>query len=133
MHKIPNPPHLDPAEIDPSSPLSVLQVLPMAGVEPDETWADVQATTLASGATAIALSVRLVLDDGLLVRHVSGMNPGESVAEALARVAAVMQISGLRSIHTLEGEVDGDEPFHTHDTVRALIGEGVVRTTPTLH
>jgi hypothetical protein len=133
MQKKQNPPLVNPEEIDPASPLSVLQVLPLAGVAPDDAWAEVQAMTLASGETAVAVSVRLVLDDGLLVRHVSGLRPDETVAEALARVVAAMQLSGLRSIDALTGEVDVDEPFHTHETVRTLTGDEPTRSAPTLH
>jgi hypothetical protein len=120
-------------EIDPAQVSSVLQVLPIIGVPPSDTWAEVQRITMPSGIIAVAFSVRLVLDDGLLVRHVSALAGDESVEDALARVAHSMKDSGLRSIDVLEGDVDTDEEFHTQETVRRLMAQTGAVIPPVVH
>jgi hypothetical protein len=120
-------------EIDPARVSSVLQVLPIIGVAPSDTWAEVQRITLPTGETGVAFSVRLVLDDGLLVRHISALGADESVGDAIARVAHSMKNSGLRSIDVLEGEVDTEEEFHTQETVCRLMAQSGEVLPPVVH
>ena len=75
----------------------------------------------------MALSVRLMLDDKLLMRHVSAVEPNESIADALSRVACTMKESCLASIEVLHGEVNQDETFPPEESVTAT---HVMRVTP---
>lgn len=120
-------------EIDPAQVSSILQFLPILGLEPSDTWAEAQRITLPSGKVGIAFSLRLVLDDGLLVRHGSAIGSDETVGEALVRVACSMKDSGLRGIDVLTGEVDLDEEFHTEETVRILLARSGEVLPPVLH
>lgn len=107
--------------IDPALPSSILEVLAMAGVPPDDAWAEIQYIVLHSGATAVAASIRSIYDDGLLVRHVSGVNAGEELEAALERVAASLDGLGLRTVGSLPGQADTDELFHTEESLRDLM------------
>jgi hypothetical protein len=120
-------------EIDPAQVSSVLEVLPLVGVLPSDTWAEVQRISMPSGKIGIAFSVRLVLDDGLLVRHVSGLAADETIGGAIERVALSMRDSGLRSIDILTGEVDTEEDFHTDETVRRLMAQTGEILPPVVH
>jgi hypothetical protein len=117
-------------------PLEVLQprfVRPLAlpGMDPEDVWVEVEATTLPSGTTAIAMSMFLLLDGSLVGREVSAIAAGESIAEALARVAVIMQIDGLRCIYILTGDPTGAGPSCPPETVRALVGEGIIQIAST--
>jgi hypothetical protein len=114
--------------IDPAHPSSVLEVLTEVGIPAGDAWAEIQYITLQSGTTCVAASVRSVLDDGLLVRHVSGIGAGEQVEAALARVASSLDGCGLRTVGVLPGEADADELFHTQDSLRHLMGESTTDT-----
>lgn len=107
--------------IDPAHTSSVLEVLAMVGVPPCDAWAEIQYLTLLSGTTGVAASIRSVFDDGLLVRHVSGINAGEDLEAALERVAASLDGCGLRTVGVLPGEADYDELFHTAESLRQLL------------
>jgi hypothetical protein len=120
-------------EIDPAHASSVLQVLPIIGVAPSDTWAEVQRIIMPSGEVAVAFSVRLVLDDGLLVRHISALTANESVANAIQRVADSMKESGMRSIDIREDDADTDEDFHTQETVRHLLAQSGQVLPPVVH
>lgn len=117
--------------IDPAHPSSALEVLTMYGIPPDDAWAEIQYITLNSGTTAIATSVRSIFDDGLLVRHVSGIQSNEDVDAALARVADSLAESGLRTVGVLPGEADADELFHTEESLRQLMDSMFPLTPPT--
>jgi hypothetical protein len=121
--------------IDPAHPASVLEVLTMVGIAADDAWAEIQHITLQNGTTGIAASIRSVLDDGLLVRHVSGINAGEELDAALDRVAGSLDGCGLRTVGVLPGEADADELFHTQDSLSLLMGEAVPSTpsAPSVH
>lgn len=108
--------------IDPSQPSAVLEVLAMVGISPGDAWAEVQYITLQNGVTGVAASIRSVLDDGLLVRHVSPISAGDGPEVALERVALSLDGCGLRTVGVLPGEADADELFHTEDSLRQLMG-----------
>lgn len=114
--------------IDPAHPSSILEVLAMVGVPAGDAWAEIQYITLQSGTTCIAASIRSVLDDGLLVRHISGIREAETLEDALERVARSLSDCGLRTVGTLPGEADPNELFHTQDSLRQLMGEPVLNT-----
>lgn len=122
-----------PSEIDPSNATCVLEVLPVIGVWPDDTWAEVQCITRPSGKSAVAVSLRLVLDDGLLVRHVSAPAADETLGAAIERIAAAMQNKGLRSVDIVAGEADVYEQFHTTESVRELMAQSGQVVAPVLH
>lgn len=117
-------------------PLEVLQPrfvrpLTLPGMDPEDVWAEIEATTLPSGTTAIAMSMFLLLDGSLVEREVSAIAAGESVAEALVRVAVAMQMCGLRCIYILTGDPNGDEPSCPPETVRVLVGDGIIQIAST--
>jgi hypothetical protein len=121
--------------IDPAHPTAVLEVLSQVGIPSGDAWAEIQYITLQNGTTGIAASIRSVLDDGLLVRHVSGIKAGEDLEDALDRVARSLDGCGLRTVGVLPGEADADELFHTEDSLRQLMGEEPPATpsTPSVH
>lgn len=106
--------------IDPAHATSILEVLAIVGIPAGDAWAEIQYITLPSGTTGVAASIRFILDDGLLVRHVSGIKAGESVEDALERVAHSLGNCGLRTVGVLPGEADPNELFHTQDSLRVL-------------
>lgn len=107
-------------EIDPAQVTCVLEVLALLGIGLDAAWAEVQATQQPSGEHAVALALRLVLDDGLLVRHVSTLAADETLGDAIERVSLAMQNKGLRSVDVVAGRADMYEQFHTQESVREL-------------
>lgn len=119
--------------IDPAHVSCVLELLPVIGVAPSDTWAEVQYTSLASGEAAIAFSVRLVLDDGLIARHISALKPGETVSGAITRVAASMQRAGMRSVDALGTCADEYEQFHTIESVRELMAQSQAYVPRVVH
>jgi hypothetical protein len=120
-------------ELDPAHVTCVLEVLTYLGLAPDDSWAEVQSTTLASGQAAVALSLRLVFDDGLLVRHVSALAADETLGAAIERVAAAMHNRGLRSVDIVAGEVDVYEQFYTRERVNELLAQSGQVVAPILH
>lgn len=118
-------------DIDPSHATSVLEVLKIAKTAPDEAWADIRSIKNLAGQTRVAVSIRSIYDDGLIVRHVSGLREGESIAEGLQRAAVSLSESGLRSVDILPGDADTDEEFHNNESLRRLkaITEAALPTT----
>lgn len=120
-------------EINPAQVTCLLEILTALGVWPDDSWGEVQVITQPSGKGAVAFSLRLVLDDGLLARHVSALAADETLGDAIERIAAAMKDKGLRSIDVVPGEVDTDEEFHTYESVRELMAHSAQPVAPVVH
>lgn len=122
-----------PKDIDPAHPSAVLEVLPLLGLWPEDAWAEIQEIRQPSGRIAVAVSLRLVHDDGLLVRHVSGPAQDETLGAALERVAKAIAAGGLRSVDIVPGEVDTLEGFYTYERVQLIMAQQGQTQKPIVH
>lgn len=95
-----------------------MAILAVLNIAPADAWVEIQPCSSDIDKKSVATSLRSADNDGLLVRHVAALAVDETVAEGVARVAAMFQDAGLKEVRVVKDRLAN--LFETFQSEEAL-------------